>query len=239
MICKVGICGASGRMGLEIAAAIQQGFQFRDTSFRFCDAIAESNRISSVEGIPVRSFLDVSSEPVHIWIDFSRPEATLELLKKIQTPIVIGTTGFSESQWKEVAHYAEKRPVLFAPNMAPGMNALLRILDSGLLPSTMGFNVLAGESHHKHKKDSPSGTMKRLISSLELQGYRNIPVEVSRVGEVLGVHRLQFVSEDEEIKIEHRVLNRRVFANGALVGAQFLMAQTAPKIYSYEEVLVS
>jgi len=81
--------------------------------------------------------------------------------------------------------------------------------------------------------------MKRLLSSLESLGYKNIPVQVSRVGEIFGVHTLKFVSADEEITIEHRVSNRRVFAKGALVAAQFLLNQKKPKIYSFAEVLES
>ncbi len=239
MICKVGICGASGKMGLEIASLIQKGFKFKDAQFELEDAVAGSNSLRLIEGGNVKSIKDDLRESVHVWIDFSRPEGTLELLKKISTPVVIGTTGFSEEQWKSVSQYALKHPVLFAPNMAPGMNTLVKMLEESSFSSSIGFDVVAQESHHKHKKDSPSGTMKRLLVTLETLGYQDIPVQVSRVGEVFGVHTLKFISSDEEITIEHRVLNRRVFAKGALLAAKFMSTQKRAKLYSFAEVLES
>lgn len=234
---KVGICGASGKMGLEIANLIQEGFSFRGAAFYLSDAVAASHRTTSVEGVKVRTFDESPREPVHVWIDFSRPEATLELLKTIQTPVVIGTTGFTAEQWKEVVDYSKKFPVLFSPNMAPGMNALIDMLEKSVFEPELGFEVVCREAHHRHKKDSPSGTMKRLMKSLEDLGYKNVPVQSSRVGEIFGVHEIKFVSADEEITFEHRVLNRSVFARGALVAAQFITGVKTPGIYSYSEVL--
>ncbi|NBY19698.1 hypothetical protein EBQ74_05520 [bacterium] len=239
MICKIGICGASGKMGQEIAALIQEGFAIGDCHFELSDAIVGSSRVKSIDGIEVRTLKDKAREPVHVWIDFSRPEATIQLLKSINSPVVIGTTGFSDDQWKEVVRYSAKLPVLFAPNMAPGMNSLVKMLEKSSFSPKLGFEVLASESHHKHKKDAPSGTMKRLLKALEQLGYQDTPVQVSRVGEVFGVHHVKFVSADEEITLEHRVLNRRVFAKGALLAAEFICQNQEPKIYSFSEVLKS
>jgi 4-hydroxy-tetrahydrodipicolinate reductase len=239
VICKIGICGASGKMGIEIAALAQAKFQFRGTHFELADAVAQSHKVRSVEGVPVRTLAEPEKEPVHVWIDFSRPEATVQLLRTIQTPIVIGTTGFSPEQWSVVEDYAQKHPVLFAPNMSPGMNALFEMVEQGALTPALGFEVVASEIHHKHKKDSPSGTMKRWLQSLESVGFQNTPVQASRAGEVFGVHSLKFISADEEITIDHRVLNRRVFARGALLATEFILRQKKSKIYSYGEVLKS
>jgi len=239
VICKVGICGASGKMGLEIASLIQDAFEYRGVTFELSDAVAGGQKISTVEGVRVRTLSEDAREPVHVWIDFSRPEATIELLKKSQTPMVIGTTGFSEEQWKLVEDYSKRYPVLFSPNMAPGMNAVFEMLEKSSFGKDLGFEVVCNEAHHKHKKDSPSGTMKRLLKSLESIGYQDVPVQVSRIGDIFGVHGIKFVSADEEITIEHRVLNRRVFARGALIAAQFLLNQKVPRIYSFSEVLKS
>lgn len=239
MICKVGICGAPGKMGLEIAACIQEGFAFKGTTFELSDAVAKSGGLKSIEGVSVRSLKEAPREPVHVWIDFSRPEATVELLNSIDTPVVIGTTGFSEEQWKIVTQYALKHPVLYAPNMAPGMNALVGMLEKSSFSPGLGFEVVAQESHHKHKKDAPSGTMKKLLSTMESLGYEHVPVQVSRVGEIVGIHTLKFISPDEEITVEHRVLNRKVFAKGALMAAQFIQLKKASKIYSFAEVIES
>ena len=204
----------------------------------FADAIAHSDRLKSIEGIPVRQLTEPEREPVHLWIDFSRPEGTMELLKNLDTPIVVGTTGFSGAQFTELEHYSKTRAVLYAPNMAPGMNALMQLLRHGGLSPQLGFNVVANETHHVHKKDAPSGTMKRLIDILNAQGHKNIQVQVARAGEVFGIHSLRFISGEEEITIEHRVSDRKVFAKGALLAASFLLkGEKKPGLYSYEDVL--
>lgn len=218
-------------MGREIVSLIQRGFTFKDYQFHLVDTLNKNRGLQSAT--------EKGREPAQVWIDFSRPEGTLDLLKTIDTPVVIGTTGFSDEQWKKVLSYSEKRPVLFAPNMAPGMNALFDMLEKSSFSPHVGFEVVTQEAHHKHKQDSPSGTMKRILKSLEGLGYSDVPVQVSRIGEVFGVHSVKFVSADEEITIEHRVLNRSVFAKGALLAAQFLLQNREPKIYSFSEVLES
>lgn len=233
---KVGILGATGRMGIEMSALLADDFRVGTDSLEFSDAVARTKNLVSVDGIPVRGFDEPERELVHVWIDFSRPEGTLELLRRINLPVVIGTTGFSEGQLTEVLRYAEKHPVLLTSNTSPGMNAMMQLLRTNPLTSAQGYDILASELHHRGKKDSPSGTMKSLLKILEDQGNCQIQVQSGRVGDEKGTHTISFFSDDEELTITHRVSNRRVFAKGALLAAHFMAAKKEPGMYSFQDI---
>jgi 4-hydroxy-tetrahydrodipicolinate reductase len=175
-------------------------------------------------------------EPVHVWIDFSRPEATLALLEKTDRPVVVCTTGFTPAQQKQLEIYAQKTPLLLCPNTSPGMQTMVEMVrgTGHLLP--LGFTTVLEEDHHRHKKDAPSGTAKRLLTVLEGTGFEGTQVHVTRAGDIVGNHTIRWIADGEEILVQHRVTNRRIFAKGAVWGAQFLLKQTIPRLYSFEEV---
>ena len=235
MIAKVGLLGASGRMGLEVAAILQDGFEHNGVQLELADAVVGSGKLTSIEGIPTRRITDPPREPVHVWIDFSQPEATCEFLNQIDAPILIATTGFSKSQMKAIQAHAEKAPVMLASNTSPGMNLFMEWLRQ--LPSTLPFELNLSEEHHKDKKDAPSGTAKSLLEILESRGYSNVPVQSVRAGGIRGVHTLKFVGSDEVIEIRHEAMDRRVFAQGALVAASYLVKQKKPGLYKIEDAL--
>lgn len=238
MIYKVGILGATGRMGLEIAALLTPAYQVGQDSLELADAVSASRKLSHIEGVPVRGLQDPLYDPVHVWIDFSHPSATLELLETAETPVVIGTTGFSEGQVEKIRLYSQRKPVLMAPNMSPGMNLMMKMLKAVPVSAALGFNdVVLNEAHHREKKDSPSGTAKSLLSILESNGNENVQVQVIRAGTLRGEHQVRFVSDDEEILLQHRVSDRRVFARGALIAAHFLVTQKRG-LYSMQDLEV-
>lgn len=238
MIYKVGLLGATGRMGQEIASLMTQGFETRGDVLEFCDAIAGSKKISSIDGVPVRQMQDPDFDPAHVWIDFSIPQATMAFLEVATTALVIGTTGFTESEVKKIEAYAEKKPVLLAPNMSPGMSYMMRMLKSVPVCSDTGFSdVLLSETHHLKKKDSPSGTARALLSILHENGNKNVQVQVVRAGGVKGEHTIRFISEDEQLILEHRVMDLKVFAKGALLAAHFIVKQK-PGLYSMHDLEV-
>lgn len=236
MILKVGLLGASGRMGLELAALLQPGYVLGEDRLEFCDGISSGGSIKSIEGVRLRTLEEQPREPVHVWIDFSRPEATLELLKKTSTPVLIGTTGFSSEQLKELAEFSKTRPLLLTSNTSPGMNTLIGLLEEASLQNLKDYDVLASEIHHRGKKDAPSGTMKTLLSILESQGFPSPQVQSARVGDEKGTHTISFFSDDEELTLTHRVNHRRVFAKGALLAACFIAKQTQPGLYSFQDI---
>lgn len=212
MIYKVGISGATGKMGTELTTLLQAGFNSRGDSFEFS-----------------------SDEPVHVWIDFSQPKGTMALLERIQTPVVIGTTGFSESEIHRIQEYSKKAPVLLSSNMSPGMNLVLSMLEKVHVPQNFGFDVSVHETHHTQKKDSPSGTALTILKTLNEAGQEKVDVQSLRAGSVKGVHKVSFIGQDEEFSIEHRVFNRSVFARGALLAAHFILNK-APGLYSMQDL---
>ena len=110
MIYKVGLLGASGKMGLEIAGLLAAGITIGGNALELSDAVSNSKKVTSIEGTPVRTLSEPEFEPVHVWIDFSNPKATLSLLEKVRTPLVIGTTGFTDAEKEKI------REVIIATN---------------------------------------------------------------------------------------------------------------------------
>ncbi|NBW97965.1 hypothetical protein EBR03_00190 [bacterium] len=237
MIIKVGILGATGRMGQELTHLLAPGFECGKDLLELSDAVASSEHsITHIEGIPVRSIQGPPREPVHVWIDFSRPEATLSFLENSSGPIVIGTTGFTASQMDKISQFSKKHPVFYASNTSPGMNLMQLMLEKAAPAARLNYEVLASEIHHRGKKDSPSGTMKTLLSLLTEQGHRNIQVQCARVADEKGTHTISFFSDDEELTISHRVNHRRVFAKGALLAAHFIAQVKEPGLYNFKDV---
>lgn len=238
MIYKVGILGASGRMGREVAALLADGFTLGPDAFELSDGVTLSGRLLSLEGMPLRTLEDPEREPVHVWIDFSRPEGTLALLKKTDRPVVICTTGFTPDQLNLVEATARTRPLLLAPNTSAGMQVMGQMVKATASLTKLGFTAVLDEDHHVHKKDSPSGSAKRLLDQLRQAGYPETPVHVTRAGSTVGTHTVRWIADGEEILVQHRVTDRRIFARGALWGAQFLLRQTKPRLYFFDEVSV-
>lgn len=188
-------------------------------------------------------------------VDFSHPEATiknLEYLVMEKKPVVLGTTGFDDQQLSVIDDAAQRIPILMAPNMAYGINVLLRWMNK-LVGSLKGFDIELVEAHHKRKKDAPSGTALRIIKELkkvrpdakEVYGRHGptgprqdgeIGVAAIRGGDVFGVHNLYLLGPGEEIIISHRALSRKAFAIGALRAVQFVV-NAQPGLYSMEDLI--
>lgn len=236
MIYKVGLLGASGRMGQQVASLLANGFTLGKDAFELADGISLSGRLTSIEGIELRQMNEPEREPVHVWIDFSRPEATLALLEKTDRPVVVCTTGFTPAEIEKIREHARKTPLMLCPNTSPGMQVMVEMLRNADSLLSLGFTSVLEEDHHRHKKDSPSGTAKRLLDVLRAAGYEDTQVHVTRAGDIVGNHTVRLIADGEEVLVQHRVTDRQVFARGALWGAQYLLKQTEPRLYSFEEV---
>lgn len=235
MIYKAGILGASGKVGLELCHLLASGFSLDGDFFELADVVAESKDLESIEGVSLRTLSDPEREPVHGWIDFSSPSATLALLKKISAPLVIGTTGFEADQRKQIEAYASKHPVILSSNMSPGMNWLFSLLRKNSLPLTTK-EISLSEIHHRQKKDAPSGTAKTLLQLIKEKTPIKPVVTSVRASQIIGVHEITFFTEEEEITITHRVNQRQVFATGAILALQYLLRLNKPGLYSMEDL---
>ncbi len=225
---KIFIVGAQGRMGLEIRKVIG-----KTKGVFFSGGIARSS-----SGTIVADFSQVKTKP-SLLIDFSSPEMfarSLEWCVKTKTPFLSGTTGLNQKDFAKLRQAATKIPVLWTANTSVGVQIVKDILSKMPLPKT--YKVRLTEWHHSHKKDKPSGTAIVLQNILK-QKRKDLPNPKSiREGEIVGTHRIELVSKEEIIVIEHKALDRAVFARGAVETGRWLQRQSKG-LYTMEDYLDS
>ena len=261
---KIAIIGAGGRMGREVAIAA-----LRDPGFQIVGAVDAAGSLcigqdvgslcgQGQTGILVADSAEPAARAATVLIEFSSPAASVEhaeLAARLGKAAVIGTTGFTADQLELLRLAAESTPILLAPNMSVGICLLLKVLP--LVAQALGdsYDVEIVETHHRHKKDAPSGTalalgqaiaaaLSRDWSEAAVYGRRGVaprqPGEIGlhalRGGGSVGEHLVLFANDGEEIAITHRALSRQTFALGALRAARYV-AGRAPGLYSMQHAL--
>jgi 4-hydroxy-tetrahydrodipicolinate reductase len=192
-------------------------------------------------------------------IDFTVPQATLDNVNACVAagcPLVLGTTGHDEAARAKIADAAQRIPLVMAPNMSLGVNLLLKLAELTAKSLDAEYDIEIFEAHHRHKKDSPSGTALGLgaavakgrgVALKEVAEYARhgvteprrkgaIGFSVFRGGDVIGDHTVTFAGIGERIELTHRASDRMAFARGALKAAQWLVSQP-PGLYSMQDVL--
>ena len=168
---------------------------------------------------------------VDIIIDFSSPKSTMKILqhaKREKIPILIGTTGFSEDDFKEIEVASTQIPILFAPNTSSGIAILKKILEKSKILFSEDHEFFISETHHIEKKDSPSGTaldLQRAIISVYPEA--KVVIKSYREGNNPGEHTVSINLDNEIIELTHRAEDRSIFAMGALKGAVWLTERPA------------
>ena len=221
---RIAINGACGRMGLAVARAAQDA------------------------GVEVAALIDVVQAPgvvrtlaarVDALVDFSTPEASLERLEdclKTGSPHVICTTGFSEAQKAKIAEAAKKIAVLLSSNTSVGVTLLFKRVPEIAKALGKDYDVDIIETHHRFKKDAPSGTAKTLAERIEAATGRKPNVHSVRSGDVVGEHRIIFGTLGDSIEITHRASTRDIFARGSIEAARWI-ASAKPGLYSMLDVI--
>jgi 4-hydroxy-tetrahydrodipicolinate reductase len=177
-----------------------------------------------------------------VLIEFTSPEATVEharLAQELGKPMVIGTTGLSQAQQDALRSVSKAIPILVSPNMSLGVNVLFELAALAAKRLGSAYDVEVVESHHRHKKDAPSGTAKRLAAVLaEARGCSTdqIPVHAVRAGDIVGDHTVLLAGGSERLELTHRAHSREVFAQRALRASQFIVKQP-PGFYDMGDVL--
>jgi len=242
---KVIVSGALGRMGSVVAEAIREA---RD--MELVAGVEAHERLSENPGFPLLS--GPSGAKADVLVDFTRPEVSLAILEdgaRAGMGLVIGTTGFTDGQKEMIRKLAKDVPTVLSANMSLGINLMLGLVSeaAGRLP---GYDVEITETHHKHKRDAPSGTARALFESIReaRPGMRQVDRRTGaresdevgifslRGGEVFGEHSVYFMGDGEVIEIAHRALSRKCFAAGALSAIRFV-AGAEPGFYTMKEVL--
>jgi 4-hydroxy-tetrahydrodipicolinate reductase len=262
---KIAVSGAAGRMGkrilalaharqdMEIVAALEAPGHPGLGS----DA-GEGAGIGTI-GVRISDNLDEAMAATDVYIDFTSAEASLRALRaavKAGKAIVIGSTGFSDAQRAEIAELGPKTRCLVAPNMSVGVNLLFTITEKVARALGSDYDVEIVESHHRLKKDSPSGTADKLArivaDALErdltrdgvygrkgLVGERKpgeIGVHAVRGGDIVGEHTVMFITNGERIELTHRAHSRDALASGAIQASVWLVNRP-PGLYDMPDVL--
>ena len=257
-ITKLGIMGPSGRMGKSLITVSKEFKNFQVVSL--CDHKDSESIGKIIDGIEVLPDLENFLQNVDIVIDFTTPNATLELLKKLSNKklvgLVTGTTGYDENQVAKFNSYSKGLKVLKASNMSYGINLLQKICEE--LSSKIGVDadIEILETHHKHKLDAPSGTAlsignaikkgrdkieksKFIYRGIDFNKKRDkgdIGFSAIRGGDIIGDHSVHFFLNGERLEISHKATDRKVFSIGALRAAEWLKKQE-PGLYSLADMV--
>lgn len=235
---RLGIIGANGRMGRAVEAACQDRYE-----------------------VAARITLDdpafVALSNCDVIVDFSAGPALLAALPHIRdgVALVSGTTGLVDTEAEALKEAASRLPILQSGNFSLGIAVLSDLAQKAARSLGQGWDIEILEMHHRHKVDAPSGTALMLaeavatgrdvslsdVASHDRSGKRregDIGFSVLRGGGVYGVHEVRLVSESEMITLGHEALNRDVFADGALAGADWLIGKK-PGLYSMADLVTS
>jgi len=221
---RVLLIGAAGRMGKTISDLAKD--------YPKIDIIARCDLGDPIE--PAMRNCDVA-------IDFSHAGATAETCRAAlqhRKPLVIGTTGHSTEQRSTIEETAQSLPIVFASNFSIGVNVLFWLTRKAFDQLGGNFDVAIVETHHKMKKDAPSGTAKTLAEVLKAtkKTKGEIPIQSIREGDVVGEHAVIFSGPGERLELTHRAVSREIFARGALRAAEWIVSQP-PGLYSMQNVL--
>ncbi len=173
-------------------------------------------------------------------IDFSLAPALdglLQQARKLQANLVVGTTGFTETQEEALTAFAREQAVVRAPNFSVGIPALQMLLQ--LLAKTLpsGFDAEQVEIHHITKQDRPSGTAVRLEAAYRDQrGGDPVATHSLRQGGIVGEHTWVFSDQEETLVLTHRAHSRRAFLRGVLPAVRFVVDRS-PGLYDLGNVL--
>ncbi len=254
---KIAIAGALGRMGNNlINSALSNNnvelvgvFDVKDidTSFINKNQIQEN----------VFTTREESFEKADIVIDFTTPKALFNFTEAAvsnNTGLVIGTTGLDQSHFNLLKQTSNSTKVFYAPNMSYGVNTFFEIARKAA-KHLKNFDIEIIETHHRHKKDAPSGTALKLgeeiVAELGLsksnfnfkrqdqEGQRKeneIGFSSIRGGNIPGEHTVIFHGDNESVELTHKAHNRKIFSDGAIQAAVWLSSKEKG-FYTFKDMI--
>lgn len=220
---KVGLLGSTGRMGKWVKEILTNEFSSK--------AVLSAQASSKDSLIPLAQ--------ADVIIDFSSPQSVLRLISSTPSlpPLIVGSTGWTLDQRKELEGLAKKTPVLMSSNFSTGVMALSCVLrEASPILEKLGYRPVIVETHHQNKKDAPSGTALSLQRVLSPDGPDNVSIHSVRGGEIIGDHEVTFYGKADHITIGHFAQDRSIFARGAIDAALWLCTvKNSGKILSVED----
>jgi 4-hydroxy-tetrahydrodipicolinate reductase len=257
---RVAVIGASGRMGRAVVrlAHARAGCTVV-CAVSAADVGRDAGELAGVGpiGVPVVAEVAALKEArASVAIDFSAPGATASLAAvaaAARCAVVSGTTGLGEDARIALDRAAEHVPVLWEPNMSPGVHVLTDLVRRAVA-ALADWDIEIVETHHRAKVDAPSGTALRLAETAQraraeetrlLYGRQGRPgartddeigVHAVRGGDVVGDHVVHLLGAGERLELTHRATSRDVFAHGALRAAQWIVDRP-PGRYALSDAL--
>ena len=251
---KLAISGCMGRMGQQLIKSSKKNKNFKLIT------LTENRLVNrKFNGVKLELNSDKAFKKSDMIIDFTVPDCTLEILKiasKLKKKVVIGTTGFTRTQEKQIKNFSKKIPILKAGNMSLGVNLLMYLTEIASKSLNDKYLSKIFEVHHKHKKDYPSGTAlmlakgiadgknknlynligKKFLNKKSFPYGKKINFSSLRKGEIIGEHEVKFSSGKEIITLNHEAFDRALYSDGALTAAKWLMKKKAG-LYSMRDLL--
>jgi len=251
---NLAISGCLGRMGQQLIKSSKS-----NKSFKLVTLTENKPITKKIDGIKLSLNTELAFKEVDVIIDFTIPKCTLDILKKaskLKKRVVIGTTGFTQKEEDLIKKYSKKIPILKAGNMSLGVNLLMYLTE--IASGSLGDNYLSKifETHHKHKKDYPSGTAlmlgkgvangknksfhsllgKKFLNKKSFPFGKKINFNSIRKGEIIGEHEVTFSSGKEIITLNHEAFDRALYSDGALTAAKWIINKRAG-LYSMRDLL--
>ena len=235
---KVLINGINGKMGKQVANLVLE-----NKSMHLLGGLD----YKEIQNLPYPIFTDINSifEKPDVIIDFSIPESSINLLPfciKNKIPIVIATTGFSSEQSNKIQEVSKEIPIFQSSNMSFEIGLMNKIITQ-IVKELPNSEIEIIETHHNKKLDSPSGTALMLADTInrtnsnsytynftrqqkrEKRNPKEIGFSSIRGGGIIGEHTVLFFNEDETLEIKHTAYSRKIYAEGALKAAEFIVTK--------------
>ena len=254
---KVAIAGISGRMGKAIFDEA-----LKTDGMKVILGCLRRKELPYLvpNDFDLKLIQDFSScdEKVDVVIDFSLAglfDDVAAYCQKFKIPLVSGTTGLSEKQNEMMSALSKEVAVLYDTNMSVGVTLLKSFVEKASSLLGVDYDVEIAETHHRFKKDAPSGTAISLGEAVSIgRGHNSdqmktapyesgktrevgtIGFSVQRGGNVVGEHSVRFLGEYEEVAFTHRAFDRSIYAKGALSAAKWISEQK-PGLYGMKDCL--
>ena len=247
------IHGAAGRMGQNLIASVEKSGH----AVAACIDILYADDANKNPAYPCFASIDACDVAADCIIDFSNHVTTIPLMNYAvarRIPVMLATTGQTEEEKAAITAAAEKIPLFRAANMSLGIATLVSLVKTAacMFPDA---DIEIIEKHHNQKLDVPSGTALALADAVKAvreearfvigrheNGKRRkeeVGIHSLRLGGVVGEHEVIITTGNETISLKHEAHSRAVFADGGVMAAAYVAAQTVPGLYTMEDLVAA
>ena len=262
---KVIVCGGCGRMASKVAQLLFQDKQIELLGIIESPAHPDIGKDWGTimgfgnAGIIISSNLEEIIQEADQIVEFTNPKVSLQHLKTVSKDnktMIVGTTGFLVKEIDEMKELAQSIPFLFSPNMSLGINLLFKLAADAAVSLGDGYDIEIIESHHRFKKDAPSGTAKKIaqeiarVKNIHLEdvaiygregmtGERKsgeIAIHSIRGGDIAGEHTVIFTALGERLELIHKAHSRDTFAHGTIQAIKYMQDKPVG-FYEMKDVL--